>query len=355
MEGSAVKAAVLTRLREPLEIQELSDPKSAPDGAIVRVEACGICRSDWHLWQGDWSWLGIELSLPHVLGHEFGGVVEEVGADVRGFKPGDRVTVPFHMACGHCDYCYTGGSNLCLAHGAIGVHFNGGYGRLTSVPSADVNLVHLRESIDFLTAAALGCRFMTAYHGVVDQAQVRPGEWVAVFGIGGVGLSAVQVASAMGARVVAISRSEGKLARAREEGALATVQASGDSTAEAVKDIIGGGAHVTVDALGSEGTALSAILSLRKGGRHVQLGLTGQQEQGAVAVPVDSVVFQELELVGSLGCPTTSYPGMLSLIENGKLEPKRLVSQTIAVEQASDALASMTDFGTVGFHVITQW
>lgn len=350
-----MKAAVLTRLREPLEIQALPEPRPGPSDALVRVEACGICRSDWHLWQGDWSWVGIELSLPHVLGHEFGGVVEAVGADVRNFKRGDRVTVPFHMGCGHCEYCYTSRSNLCLAHGVIGVHFNGGYGRLTSVPSADVNLVHLPEEVDFLTAAALGCRFMTAYHGVVDRAHVRPGEWVAGFGIGGVGLSAVQIASAIGARVVAISRTEQKLGRARTEGALATVQASEEHLVEAVKEITAGGAHVAIDALGSNDTALPAILSLRKGGRHVQLGLTGQIEKGMVALPVDAMVFQEITFAGSLGCPTTSYPSLLSLVATGKLEPKRLVTRKVPVEEASAVLSSMTDFATLGFNVITQW
>lgn len=350
-----MKAAVLTQFREPLEVQELLDPPLGSTDAIVRVEACGICRSDWHLWQGDWNWIGIELSLPHVLGHEFGGVVEAVGAQVRHFKPGDRVTVPFHMACGHCEYCYTGRSNLCLAHGAIGVHFNGGYGRLTSVPSADVNLVHLPEEVDFLTAATLGCRFMTSYHGVVNRAHLRPGDWVTIFGLGGVGLSAVQIASALGARVVAISRSEEKLARAREEGAIATVLAGEEHLADTLKEITGGGAHVAIDALGSKDTLLGGILALRKGGRHVQLGLTGQIEKGIVGLPVDAMVLQEITFVGSLGCPTTSYPGLLSLVASGKLAPKRLVTQRIPIEQASEVLSSMTDFATLGFNVITQW
>jgi propanol-preferring alcohol dehydrogenase len=235
------------------------------------------------------------------------------------------------------------------------VHFNGGYGRLTSVPSADVNLIHLPAEIDFLTAAALGCRFMTAYHGVVNQARIRPGEWVVIFGIGGVGLSAVQIACALGAQVIAVSRSEEKLARARDEGVLATIQASEEQLPDAVKQLTDGGAHVTIDALGSEHTLLAGVLSLRKGGRHVQLGLTGQAEKGMVALPVDAMVFQEITFIGSLGCPTTSYAGLLSLITSGKLEPKRLVTQRIPVEQASGVLSSMTDFATVGFNVITEW
>ena len=192
-----MKAAVMTKFRAPLEVRELPDPTPGPKDALVRVEGCGICRSDWHLWQGDWKWVGVEVNLPLVMGHEFGGVVEAVGSEVNNFKPGDRVTAPFHMSCGHCEYCYRGRSNLCQTHGVIGTNFNGSYGRLVLVPNATVNLVRLPDEVDFLSAAAIGCRYMTAYHGVVDQAKVRPGEWVAVFGIGGVGLSAVQIASTL--------------------------------------------------------------------------------------------------------------------------------------------------------------
>jgi D-arabinose 1-dehydrogenase-like Zn-dependent alcohol dehydrogenase len=161
-------------------------------------------------------------------------VIEAVGSDVDGFRPGERVTVPFHMACGRCRYCYSGRSNLCLAHGAIGFHFDGGFGRLARVPDAEVNLVRLPDEVDFLSAAALGCRYMTAYHGVVDRAEVRPGEWLAVFGVGGVGLSAVQIASTLGAQVVAIDINEEKLERARAEGAVAAINASEENAVEAI-------------------------------------------------------------------------------------------------------------------------
>lgn len=350
-----MKAAVMTQFREPLEVRELSDPITGPKDAVVRVEGCGICRSDWHLWQGDWNWVGVKVVLPLVMGHEFGGVVETVGSEVYNFKPGDRVTVPFHMACGHCEYCYSGHSNLCLAHGVIGSNFNGGYGRLVLVPNAVVNLVRLPDEVDFLSAAAVGCRYMTAYHGVVDQVRVRPGEWVVVFGIGGVGLSAVQIASVLGAQVVAVSTSEKKLGLAKKEGAMVTINASRNDLIEAVRDVTHGGADVTIDALGSIQTTLPAVLSLRKGGRHLQIGLTGQQEKGMISLPVDSMVLKEITFIGSLGCPVTSYPGLMALIANGKLQPRRLVTNTIAVEKASEVLSSMTNFSTVGFHVITTW
>lgn len=350
-----MKGAVMVDFRKPLEVRDLPDPRPGPYDAVVRVEACGICRSDWHVWNGDWTWMGLQVQLPRVLGHEFGGVVEEVGSEVRSFKPGDRVTVPFHLACGRCHHCYSGRSNLCMAYGVIGVAMDGGYARKALVPNADVNLVRLPDNVDFLTAAALGCRFMTAWHAVADRADVRPGEWVAVFGVGGVGLSAVQIASALGARVVAVDISEEKLERARREGAVAAVNAREGNVHRRVKEATEGGADVTIDALGSSSIVLPALLSLRKGGRHIQVGLTSQDDKGMVTVPVDGMVMLETEIRGSLGCPVTSYPSLLAMVSTGRLDPKRLVTRTVAVEEASQVLEQMTEFATTGFNVITRW
>jgi D-arabinose 1-dehydrogenase-like Zn-dependent alcohol dehydrogenase len=205
-----------------------------------------------------------------------------------------------------------------------------------------------------VSAAGLGCRYMTAYHGVVDLANVRPGEWVAVFGIGGVGLAAVQIASALGGPVIAVSRNPEKLGQARTEGAETTVTA-GETVTGQIKEITGGGADVAVDAFGGSKTILPALLSLRKGGRHVQLGLTGKEDAGMVSVPIDALALQELTLLGSVGCPTTSYPGMLSLIASGRLNPSRLVSETIDASQINRVFSEMSDYKTRGFHVITSW
>lgn len=350
-----MKAAVMTEFRQPLEIQTLPDPSPGPTDAVVRVEACGICRSDWHLWQHDWTWVGVEMPLPRVPGHEFGGVVEAVGKEVKNTKPGDRVTVTFHLGCGHCEHCLSGHSNQCYALGFIGVHHHGGFGELSLVPNADSNLVKLPDEVDSLSAAALGCRYMTSYHGIVDRANVRPGEWVAVFGIGGVGLAAVQIASAMGARVIAVSRGEDKLAQALAEGATATVKANGGAESEAVLEITKGGADVAVDALGSSQTMVEGIRSLKKGGRHLQLGLTGKDDKGKITLPIDLMVFRELAVISSIGCPTTSYPGLLSLVARGKLQPSRLVDRTLGIDGVNAVFAEMTDYRTRGFNVINAW
>ena len=350
-----MKAAVMTELRRPLEVMDLPDPAPGPDDALIRVEACGICRSDWHLWQGDWTWMGVQPQLPLVMGHELAGVVEAVGASVRGYRAGDRITVPFHMACGRCEYCQTGRSNICLAHGVIGTHFNGGYGHLAVVPAADANLVRLPDGVDPLTAAALGCRYMTSYHALVDRAKLQPGEWVAVFGVGGVGLSAVQIAAALGAQAIAVDISEEKLRMAKAEGAAAVIDARGKNPVEQIRDITKGGVDVAVDAVGASETALPAVQSVRKGGRHLQIGLTGAKDRGDFSLPVDVMLLQEISFIPSLGCPTTSYRGLLALVASGKLNPKRLVTRCLPVEQASQVLDSMTHYGTAGFNVISQW
>ncbi|GBD14322.1 Alcohol dehydrogenase [bacterium HR25] len=350
-----MKAAVLETFRQPLVVKEVPDPTPGPGDAIVRVEGEGICRSDWHAWMGDWEWIGLKPQLPIVPGHEMAGVVEEVGPGVRRFKKGDRVLSPVVWACGSCEFCLKGRQNLCATPNIPGFSTGGGYGRLVKVINADLNLIPLPEGIDFITAAAMGCRFPTAYHAVRDQGRVKGGEWVAVHGCGGVGLSAVQIAAALGANVVAVDISDEKLAKARELGAVATVNAARENAPEAVKEITKGGAHVSVDALGIQTTCLNSVLSLRKGGRHVQVGLTTQAEKGQVPVPVDMIVAMEIEFLGSIVHPQSGYDGMLEMVTSGKVNPNKLVTRTVRIEEASSVLESMTEFGTVGMVIINQW
>jgi D-arabinose 1-dehydrogenase-like Zn-dependent alcohol dehydrogenase len=344
----------MTAYREPLEIRDVADPRPGDDDAVIRVEACGICRSDWHLWQEDWSWVGVSVPLPRVPGHEFGGTVVDVGKNVKRLSVGDRVTIPFHLACGQCEFCSTGRSNICQAFGFLGAHTDGGYGELACIPQADANLVRLPDGVTPAVAAALGCRYMTAYHGLLDQARLRPGEWVAVFGIGGVGLATVQIARALGAQVIAVSRTRAKLDLAAREGAVATF-AAGDEAVAGIRELTGGGAHLAVDALGSSATAIPGLLSLRKGGRHLFLGGTGKEDKGIIGIPVDAMLFQELSFHASLGCPTTSYPGLLSMVASGALQPERLVESTVDVGDVNGVLTRMSDFRTSGFNVITSW
>jgi D-arabinose 1-dehydrogenase-like Zn-dependent alcohol dehydrogenase len=289
-----------------------------------------------------------------VLGHEYCGVVVEVGREVTGSRKGDRIVAPFCQGCGSCDLCGSGHQNVCANLQIPGFHFTGGYASHTKVANADVNLVKLPDSISFTEAAGMGCRFVTAYHGVVDQASVKPGEWVAVFACGGVGLSAINIAAGLGAKVIAVSRSAEKLALAEKLGALHTVTAGPDAPNEIV-ELTGGGVHVSVDALGASATAIPAILSLRTRGRHVRLGASNKKEQGQISLPVDVILFRELNVVGSFGMQAARYPEMLSKVESGNLAPSLLVGDTVPLEQAGDVLASMSSYETLGMRVITEF
>lgn len=348
-----MKAARLVKQRAPLEIVELPDPAPAPDEAVVQIDAEGICRTDWHVWNGDWGWVGMTPDLPLVLGHELGGTVVATGTGVRRVAVGDRVTVPFHEACGTCRYCLVGRSNLCERLQFIGLTHDGGYAQFAAIRNADFNVVHLPDSVDTLSAAAIGCRYMTAFHAVVHRGALRAGQWVVVHGAGGVGLSAVQIAAALGGRVIAVDLAPAKLAKARDEGAEHTVDASSQDVVEAVRAVAGDGAHLAVGAIGVASLVNNAVLSLRKGGRLVQVGLTSQAEQGYVPLALDHLIENEIEVVGSVGNPHAAYPELLGLVERGVLRPATIVGETVALEQAGDVLGAMDRYDTLGFTVIT--
>src|SRR5689334_17336497 len=242
----------------PLAVRDLPAPDPAPDGVVVQVAASGICRSDWHAWQGH----DPDVVLPHVPGHELAGTVAAVGAGVRNWRVGDRVTVPFVNACGSCAQCAAGDQQVCSRQTQPGFTHWGSMAERVALDAADVNLVAVPDGLDLATAAALGCRYATAFRAVVQVARVRAGEWVAVHGCGGVGLSAVQIAATAGARVVAVDVNPAALALARELGAEHVLDGAGDVPA-AVAELTGGGAHVSLDALGAAVTCVNSISSLR--------------------------------------------------------------------------------------------
>ena len=346
-----MKAAVMEATAEPIVVREFDDPEIGPADALIRVEACGVCRSDWHIWQGDLSWVGFAVPTPSVLGHEWAGIVEAVGSDVQNIRPGMRVLTPFHNGCGNCRYCVAGKSNLCDNNGA-GM---GGFGQLARVATADFNAIPLPEAVSFESGAAMGCRFMTSYHGVADRGEVKGGDWVVVNGCGGIGLSAVQVAAALGAQVIAVDLDEAKLGKAIEEGAVATINATDGSVPDQVRDITAGGADVSVDALGIKATMLNSVNSLRKGGIHVQIGITSSEEQGQVALPIDLITMSEIEFRGSLGNPNDHYEPMLNMVASGRLHPETIIGERIALDDVPKVIESMTTFQTIGFTTITDF
>ncbi|MGJ6962117.1 alcohol dehydrogenase catalytic domain-containing protein [Streptosporangium sp. G11] len=329
-----MRAVVFDAFGADPEVREVPAPEPPPGGAVIRVEATGLCRSDWHGWQGHDPDI---RAFPHVPGHEFAGVVEAVGAGVASWRPGDRVTVPFVCACGSCPACLSGDQQVCERQTQPGFTHWGSFAEYVAVDHADVNLVRLPGEMAFTTAASLGCRFATSYRAVTAVGRVRPDEWVAVHGCGGVGLSAVMIAAAAGARVVAVDVSAGALELARRFGAVACVGAEPPEAdvAARVRELTSGGAHVSIDALGSPETCVASIESLRRRGRHVQIGLL----PGLTPLPMGRVIGHELELLGSHGMAAHAYPAMLEAV--AALSPDALVTRSIGLREAGAALASI--------------
>ncbi|HWH01564.1 MAG TPA: alcohol dehydrogenase catalytic domain-containing protein [Pilimelia sp.] len=346
-----MRALVYAAFGAPPEVVDVPEPDCPPDGVLVAVRATGVCRSDWHGWRGH----DPDIRPPHVPGHEFAGVVARVGTRVAGARVGDRVTAPFVNACGACVQCREGQQQVCAAQQQPGFTHWGSFAELVAVRHADVNLVALPDGVDFVAAAALGCRFATAYRAVAQHARAAhdPGgaRWLVVFGCGGVGLAAVMVAAGHGFRVVAADPSPAARALARQLGAQAEVDAAAPEAPARIRELTGGGAHVTLDAVGRAGTLADAVASLRPRGRHVQVGLLVGPEAGP-PVDMSAVLARELEIVGSHGMAAHAYPHLLAEIDAGRLAPGRLVTATIGLDGAARALTGMAQERGPGTTVI---
>lgn len=317
-------------------VTEVPDPSCPADAVVVDVGATGVCRSDWHAWRGH-----EPVPLPHIPGHELAGTIAEIGAEVTRWRVGQRITVPFVCGCGTCEYCRAGDPQVCPNQTQPGFTGPGSFAEKVVIHAADTNLVGLPDGVDFVSAASLGCRFATAFRAVTAHGRVRSGDWLAVHGCGGVGLSAVLIGSALGARVIAVDVNPAALERARALGASDVVDVSREpDSAAVIRDLTGGGAHVSIDALGSPATAVASVRCLRRRGRHVQVGLLLGGES-TPPIPMDLVVAQELEIYGSHGMAAHEYPAMLALVHDGTLRPNLLIGEVIGLEGAGAALVAM--------------
>lgn len=345
-----MRAAYFEEFGQPLTIKKLPDPTPADDGVVIQVTANGICRSDWHGWLGH----DRDVHLPHVPGHELAGIVEAVGKDVRNWQVGDRVTLPFACGCGTCEQCHTGNQQVCDDYFQPGFTAWGSFAEFVAIRYADTNLVGLPDQIDDIVAASLGCRFATSFRSVAVQGRVQPGEWVAVYGCGGVGLSAIMIASAMGAQVIGVDINAETLKLAESLGAVATINARNDVPVEAIQEITRGGAQVSIDALGSSETCRNSVMSLRKRGRHVQVGVMAAESKNT-ALPMGWVMFNELELIGSHAMQAHAYGPMLEMIVSGQLQPAKLISHTVTLEESLEVLQSMGTSPPTGVVVIDRF
>ncbi len=343
-----MRAVVVDAVEARPEVRAVAEPATPEDGVLVQVMATGLCRSDWHAWAGH----DDDVVFPHVPGHELAGIVVDTGPDVRRWRPGDRVTVPFVCGCGRCEFCRAGQAQVCPHQTQPGFTHWGSFAEYVALHAADVNLVAVPEEVEFATAASLGCRFATAYRALAHRARVREGEWTTVIGAGGVGLSAVMIGRALGARVVAVDRHPEALALARELGAEQVVLSDGIDVPAAVADLTDGGSHVAVDAVGSEQTCADAILSLRRRGRHVQVGLLPPVDGQHPRVPMARAIGWELDLLGSHGMAASDYPELLALVERGIVQPERLIERTIDLDEAAALLPGFDQAPVAGITVI---
>lgn len=346
-----MRAAIYRAFGGVIGIEQVPDPEPAPGEVVIAVKATGLCRSDWHGWMGH----DPDIRLPHVPGHELAGVIEAVGAGVDNWKPGDRVTLPFVCGCGTCPQCDSGNHQVCDHQFQPGFTHWGSFAEYVAIGYADVNLVRLPGELDFVTAASLGCRFVTSFRAIVDRGQVSAGQWVAVHGCGGVGLSAIMIAKSLDANVVAIDIDDKKLAFARSIGADELINASDvDSVAASIRSATGGGVHVSIDALGSAETCANSIDGLRKRGKHIQVGLMVGDDRRP-NLPMDRVIADELEILGSHGIQAHRYAELLTMIKAGRLRPDKLIGKTISLEEATIELPEMNRFPSTGVTVIDRF
>jgi alcohol dehydrogenase len=348
-----MRAVVMEQIGGAVEVREVPDPAPPTGGVVVEVRATGLCRSDWHAWAGH-----DDITLPHVPGHELAGVVSAVGSGVSQWSAGDRVTVPFVQGCGRCEWCRSGNAQVCPDQKQPGFTHWGSFAEYVALYAADTNLVAIPPTVSFEAAASLGCRFTTAYRAVTGRARLAAGEWVTVVGAGGVGLSAVMIAKAIGARVIAVDRNVGALDVAKSVGADHVIVSGAPGADEAadvparVRELTGGGSHVAVDAVGSEETCADSILSLRRRGRHVQVGLLPPVDGLQPRVPMARVIGWELDLLGSHGMAAVDYPGMLALIERGELRPHELIEQIVSLDDAAALLPTFDNASPAGMTII---
>jgi len=345
-----MRAAVYRQFQGEICVEQVPEPTPVSDGVVLKVEATGLCRSDWHGWMGH----DTDIALPHVPGHELAGTIVELGSDVKNFRIGDRVTLPFVGGCGTCPQCHSGNQQVCDHQFQPGFTHWGSYAEYVGIHYASTNLVALPATISFETAASLGCRFITSYRAVVHQGKAQPGQCLAVFGCGGVGLSAIMIAKAMGLQVIAIDINAATLELAKSVGADHLINSVNTDTVEAIKDLSDGGVHIAIDALGNKQTCYDGVAALRKRGKHIQIGLLAGSDFEP-KLPMHLVVANELEIIGSHGMQAHAYPEMLSLIISGKVDPSSMITRTIKLEDACSLLPKMDEFENSGITLINQF
>ena len=328
-----MKAAVFGGPEKGLNIEEVPDPRPGRGEVLIRVAACGVCHTDLHyLDHGTPTF----KSPPIILGHEISGTVAELGEGVDTLRSGDRVLVAAVVSCGACWACRNGRENICENGVMLGNHTDGGYAELTVAPARDV--FPLPDEVPLVEGCIIADALTTPYHAVVHRAQVGASDQVVVIGCGGVGLNVIQMAIAQGGRVVAVDLSEDKLEWARRLGAADTVNPSEvERVDKAVRKLTDGGADVAFEVVGKAATQEMALSCLRTGGRLIMVGYSRE----TMMLNSGRVMFRELAILGSLGCPPIDYPRVIELVRQGRLKVKEMVTHRFALDDIEQALDTL--------------
>ena len=340
-------AAVYEQFRGPIALVDVADPTPAADEVVVQILAVGLCRSDYHGWHGT----DPDIVCPHVGGHEFVGRVVAVGSAVTAVREGARVVAPFVNGCGRCEPCRLGQHQVCRHQEQPGFTRWGAFAQFTTIPFADVNAVVVPDDISDEAAALVGCRVSTAYRGVVERGRLAAGEVLVVHGCGGVGLAAVAIGHALGARVVAVDIAPDALALAGALGADELIDGRDHPDVAAEVHARTGGGHVSVDCLGHAVTAANSVLGLRALGRHVQIGLFPAP---TADFPISRVIRDELEVLGVHGLSASRFHEVFALMQAGRLDPAAMITQRLSLADIPAALPAMGGFAQPGVSVVTQ-
>jgi alcohol dehydrogenase, propanol-preferring len=328
-----MRAAVLRGAGQPLSVEEWPTPEPGPGEVLIRVAACGVCHTDLHYTDHGTPTF---RTPPVILGHEVSGTIAATGPGVQGWQPGDRVLLPAVLTCGACARCREGRENICESSLMLGNHVDGGFAEFLVAPAR--HAFRLPDELPLVESAIIADAITTPYHALVHRAAVRPGDQVLVLGCGGIGLNLIQLAAALGARVIAVDRVPAKLEWARRLGAAEILDATATTRLDReVRRLTGGGADIALEAVGLPATQEQALSCLRTGGRLVLVGYSPEP----MSLNAGRLMFRELEVIGSLGCRPIDYPRVLELARQGVIRVAELVSHRFPLERIGDAFDAL--------------
>ncbi|OGF58776.1 MAG: hypothetical protein A2Y62_09750 [Candidatus Fischerbacteria bacterium RBG_13_37_8] len=324
-----MKAALFYGSNQPLRLEEVDKPTPKKNEVLVKVAACGLCHTDLHYLDHGVSTF---KKPPVILGHEVSGIVEAAGEEVKNLKPGDKVIVPPVFTCGQCEMCRTGRENVCNQMLMLGNHMDGAYAEYVVAPAKDT--IPFIEGIPLEEGCIIADAVSTPFHALVNRADLKPGNSVAVFGCGGLGINAVQIAKALGAYVIGVDIKEKKLEQARQFGADEAFISDADLPKK-IRKLTGGGVHIAIEAIGNPVTMQTAFSTIRTGGTLIVMGYSDKD----ITVNAGRIMFREMKIVGTLGCPPYLYPSLLKLVSMGKIKVKELVTHKFPLDNINDGFS----------------